>query len=56
MHHLDRLLAHTVFARSAPDAPLCRDCLDDRLRDELAALSWGQSAGLNERVPEKDGG
>jgi len=25
-----------------PSGPVCRDCLHDQIREELASLSWGQ--------------
>ena len=39
---LDALLAFTRFARPLDrGARLCTDCLDARIREELASQSWG---------------
>lgn len=40
---LQRLLALTQYA--SPPGPLCRDCLDQDLREELASLARSQDGG-----------
>lgn len=36
------LLSRTPYATTGAAQDLCRDCLQDQIRDEVASLAWGQ--------------
>lgn len=45
------LLAYTSLSQHQDQRRLCRDCLDDAIRQELSGISWGQIY-QTEQVPE----